>query len=234
MVSALESKGLVRKLAEPNLVALSGDTASFLAGGEFPVPVVQPGSGTNSISVQFKRFGVELTFMPTVLAHGIINLRLTPSVSELDFTQGVQISGFQIPSLTKREARTTVELRDGQSFAIAGLLQATNKGDISQLPWIGSVPVLGALFRSTGYQKNETDLVIIVTPHLVQPGAPGDRLASPLDSRLPGNDVDKFLMGQLERKKEYADYVTSGGGVNGPYGHIIQIEHGANGPVYKR
>lgn len=235
MLSALETKGLVRKLAEPNLVALSGDTASFLAGGEFPVPVLQnAGAGTNSITVLFKRFGVELTFMPTVLAHGIINLRLTPSVSELDFTQGVQISGFNIPALTKREANTTIELRDGQSFAIAGLLQATNKGDISQLPWIGSVPVLGALFRSTGYQKNETDLVIIVTPHLVQPGAPGDRLASPLDSRLPGNDVDKFLMGQLERKKEYADYVTSGGGVNGPYGHIIQIEHGANGPVYKR
>jgi pilus assembly protein CpaC len=96
------------------------------------------------------------------------------------------------------------------------------------------VPVLGALFRSTGYQKNETDLVIIVTPHLVQPGAPGDRIASPLDSRLPGNDVDKFLMGQLERKKEYADYVTNGGGVNGPYGHIIQIEQGRSGAVYKR
>lgn len=236
MVNALESKGLVRKLAEPNLVALSGDTASFLAGGEFPVPVVQPGGGggTNSITVQFKRFGVELTFMPTVLARGLINLRLAPSVSELDFTQGVQISGFQIPSLTKREARTTIELRDGQSFAIAGLLQATNKGDISQLPWIGSVPVLGTLFRSTGYQKNETDLVIIVTPHLVRPAAPGDRLASPLDSRLPGNDVDKFLMGQLERKKDYNDYVTNGGGVNGPYGHIIQIDEGRSGPVYKR
>jgi pilus assembly protein CpaC len=236
MLSALETKGLVRKLAEPNLVALSGDTASFLAGGEFPVPVVQPGGGggTNSITVQFKRFGVELTFMPTVLAHGLINLRLAPSVSELDFTQGIQISGFQIPSLLKREARTTIELRDGQSFAIAGLLQATTRGDISQLPWIGSVPVLGALFRSTGYQKNETDLVIIVTPHLVRPAAPGDRLASPLDSRLPGNDVDKFLMGQLERKKDYNDYVTNGGGVNGPYGHIIQIDEGTSGPVYKR
>jgi pilus assembly protein CpaC len=236
MVNALETKGLVRTLAEPDLVALSGDTASFLAGGEFPVPVAQPGStgGTPLITVDYKRFGVELTFMPTVLANGTINLRLAPSVSELDFTNAVLVSGFRIPALTKREARTTIELRDGQSFAVAGLLQATNRGDISQLPWIGSVPILGTLFRSTGYQQNETDLVIIVTPHLVQPAAPGQQVASPLDSRLPGNDVDAFLMGQLERKKKVADYVSSGGDVQGPYGHIIQLEQGSDEPVFKR
>jgi pilus assembly protein CpaC len=236
MVTALETKGLIRRLAEPDLVALSGDTASFLAGGEFPVPVVQPGStGTAPlITVDYKRFGVELTFMPTVLANGIVNLRLAPSVSELDFTNAVIVSGFQIPALTKREARTTIELRDGQSFAIAGLLQADNRGDISQLPWIGSVPILGTLFRSTGYQQDETDLVVIVTPHLVRPAAPGEQIASPLDSRLPGNDVDAFLMGQLERKKKVADYVSSGGDVQGPYGHMIQLEQGSNDPVFKR
>jgi pilus assembly protein CpaC len=236
MIAALETKDLLRSLAEPDLIALSGDTASFLAGGEFPYPTVQPGStGTAPvITTQFKPFGVELSFTPTVLSNGIINLRLVPSVSELNFAQAVQISGFLVPSLTKREARTTIELRDGQSFAIAGLLQAQNKGNISQIPWLGSVPVLGALFRSTGYQQNETDLVIIVTPHLVRPAAPGQQLASPLDSRLPGNDVDVFLNGQFERKKEYRDYVTSGGDVQGPYGHMIQVDQGPSGPVFKR
>jgi len=235
MVNALETKGLVRRLAEPDLVALSGDTASFLAGGEYPVPVAQSNtSGFPTITVQYRPFGVELTFMPTVLSNGVINLRLAPSVSELDFVNAVRVSGFDIPSLSKRQAKTTIELRDGQSFAIAGLLQNTSRGDISQLPWIGSVPVLGALFRSAGYVQNETDLVIIVTPHLVRPAAPGQQLASPLDTpNLPGNDVDVFLMGQLERKK-LTEYVTSGGDVQGPYGHIIEIEHAPNTRVVKR
>jgi pilus assembly protein CpaC len=228
MVNALESKGLVRKLAEPDLVALSGDTASFLAGGEFPIPIAQNNAaGVPTITVDYKPFGVELTFMPTVLANGIINLRLAPSVSELDFVNAVRISGFDIPALSKRQAKTTIELRDGQSFAIAGLLQNSSRGDISQLPWIGSVPVLGTLFRSSGYLQNETDLVIIVTPHLVKPAAPGEQLASPLDSSLPGNDPDVFLMGQLERKK-LTEYVVSGGDIQGPYGHIIEIEHAAD------
>ena len=230
LITALETKGLVRRLAEPDLVALSGDTAAFLAGGEFPVPIAQPGSGgTSTITVEFKPFGVQLTFMPTVLANGIINLRLAPSVSELDFANAVQISGFTIPSLTKREARTTIELRDGQSFAIAGLLQAENRRDISQLPWIGSVPVLGALFRSPSYRDSETELVVIVTPQLVRPAAPGDKIASPLDERIPSNDVDFFLMGQMELRKKYNDYVTTGGGLQGPYGHMIVGTQGAQG-----
>ncbi|MFI5015824.1 MAG: type II and III secretion system protein family protein, partial [Hyphomicrobiales bacterium] len=138
LVTALESKGVVRRLAEPDLIALSGDTASFLAGGEFPVPVVQSNAGSApTVTVEYKPFGVQLSFMPTVLANGLINLRLAPSVSEIDATNAVQVSGFSIPALTTREARTTVELRDGQSFAIAGLLQTTNVEDISQLPWIG-------------------------------------------------------------------------------------------------
>jgi pilus assembly protein CpaC len=223
-LSALETKGLIRRLAEPDLVALSGDAASFLAGGEFPVPVAQASSGVGVpiVTVQWKPFGVQLTFEPTVLAGGVINLRLAPSVSELDFANAVQISGFTVPSLTKREARTTIELRDGQSFAIAGLLQAINRRDVQQLPWIGSVPVLGALFRSASYQKDETDLVVIVTPHLVAPSVPGQRLASPLDNYIPTNDVDFFLMGEIEQKKKFRDYITSGGDIQGPYGHMIR------------
>ncbi|MGY4602853.1 pilus assembly protein CpaC [Bradyrhizobium sp. USDA 4474] len=221
-VQALEEKGLVRRLAEPNLMALSGDAARFLAGGEFPVPVASnTTNGFPTVTIEFKKFGVELAFVPTVLSRGVINLRVEPSVSELDFTNAVQIQGTTVPALTSRNARTTVELRDGQSFAIAGLLQTRNTQDVQQLPWIGSVPVLGALFRSASYQQKETDLVIIVTPRLVAPAVPGQQLASPLDSRLPANDVDFFLNGQMEVKKRYNDYVNSGGDLKGPYGHII-------------
>lgn len=223
LITALETKGLVRRLAEPNLIALSGDAARFLAGGEFPVPVASAATAgaLPTVTIEFKKFGVELGFVPTVLSRGTINLRVEPSVSELDFTNAVSIAGTTIPALTRRDARTTVELRDGQSFAIAGLLQTRNVQDVSQLPWIGSVPVLGTLFRSSSYQQHETDLVIIVTPRLVAPAAPGQQLATPLDSRLPANDVDFFLNGQMEVRKRYTDYVNSGGDVKGPYGHII-------------
>jgi pilus assembly protein CpaC len=223
LLTALETKGLVRRLAEPDLIALSGDTASFLAGGEYPVPVVQPGGtgGIPVISVQYQPFGVQLAFTPTVLENGIINLRLAPSVSELNFAIAVNANGFNIPSLDKREARTTVELRDGQSFSIAGLLQTDNRRNVSQLPWIGSVPVLGALFSSKSYVAQDTDLVVIVTPHLVAPAVPGQRLATPLDNAMPSNDVDFFLMGEMEQRKAFRDYLTSGGNIQGPYGHII-------------
>ncbi|MBR1245121.1 type II and III secretion system protein family protein [Bradyrhizobium sp. AUGA SZCCT0274] len=227
LVTALEKKNVLRRLAEPNLMALSGDAARFLAGGEFPVPVASTAGTAGlvpTVTIEFKKFGVELAFVPTVLSRGVINLRVEPSVSELDFTNAVQIAGTIIPALTRRDARTTVELRDGQSFAIAGLLQTRNRQDVSQLPWIGSVPVLGTLFRSSSYQQQETDLVIIVTPRLVAPAVPGQQLASPLDSRLPANDVDFFLNGQMEVKKRYNDYVNSGGEVKGPYGHIIAPE----------
>jgi pilus assembly protein CpaC len=230
LVTALEQKGLVRRLAEPNLIALSGDAARFLAGGEFPVPIPTTSSGGfPTISIEYKKFGVELAFVPTVLSRGTVNLRVEPSVSELDFANAVTIQGTTVPALTRRDARTTVELRDGQSFAIAGLLQTRNRQDVSQVPWIGSVPVLGTLFRSSSYQQEETDLVIIVTPRLVVPEVPGQQLASPLDSRLPANDVDFFLNGQMEVRKRYNDYVNSGGEVKGPYGHIIVPQLG--GPV---
>lgn len=223
LITALETKGLARRLAEPNLTTLSGDAARFLAGGEFPVPIASTAvaGALPTVTIDYKKFGVELAFVPTVLSRGVINLRVEPSVSELDFANAVTIAGTTIPSLTRRDARTTVELRDGQSFAIAGLLQTRNQQDVSQLPWIGSVPVLGALFSSKSYQQQETDLVIIVTPRLVAPAAPGQQLASPLDSRLPANDVDFFLNGQMEVRKRYDDYVNSGGEVKGPYGHII-------------
>ena len=195
IINALEQKGLARSLAEPNLVALSGDTASFLAGGEFPVPV--PGA-LGQVTIDYKRYGVGLAFTPTVLGSGLINMKIEPEVSQLDHSNPVQVAGISIPPLIVRRASTTVELRDGQSFVIGGLLQSDGKNSISQLPWLGDVPVLGALFRSAQYQKNETDLAIIVTPRLVRPARPGDVIKTPLDGSLPANDADLFLMGKTE------------------------------------
>ena len=226
LISALESKGLLRTLAEPNLVALSGDTARFLAGGEFPVPIAvatTTGAGVTP-TIQFKKFGVSLAFVPTVLRRNVINLRISPEVSELDYSNAVTISGTTIPSLITRNAQTTVELRDGQSFAIAGLLQTSNQRQIAQLPWIGSVPVIGSLFRSSTFLNKESDLIIMVTPHLVRPATPLEHLATPLDQRLPSNDVDFFLNGKTEVAKRYFKYVTSGGNVHGPYGYIIATD----------
>jgi pilus assembly protein CpaC len=234
LVTALENQGLIRRLAEPTLAALSGDTAQFLAGGEFPVPIAATSAnGIVTPTIEFKPFGVRLSFTPTVLAHGTINLRITPEVSELDFAQAVTISGTTVPSLVKRDATTTIELRDGQSFAIAGLLQANDTRLRSQFPWLGSVPVLGALFSSMHYQKHETDLVIIVTPHLVQPAVPGQQLATPLDQRLSSNDIDFFVFGQSEVRKKYDAYETVNG-LQGPYGHIIPIDPGPAGPARGR
>ncbi len=195
IVQALEERGLARRLAEPNLIALSGDTASFLAGGEFPFPV---GRDNDQITIEFKKFGVGLAFTPTVLANGLINLKIEPEVSEIDPNNTLRVNDTEIPSLITRRTKTTVELRDGQSFAIAGLLQSTNTKGIRQLPWIGRVPVLGALMRSASYEKNETELVIIVTPRLVRPAVPGEKLLTPFDKSVASNDVDFFLRGKME------------------------------------
>ena len=194
-INALEQKGMARSLAEPNLVALSGDTASFLAGGEFPVPV--PGA-LGQVTIEYKRYGVGLAFTPTVLGGGLINMKIEPEVSQLDTSHPVQVAGISIPPLIVRRASTTVELRDGQSFVIGGLLQSNGQNALQQLPWLGDLPVLGALFRSASYQKNETDLAIIVTPRLVRPARPGDVLKTPLDTSLPVNDADLFLLGKTE------------------------------------
>jgi pilus assembly protein CpaC len=195
IVNSLEQKGLARSLAEPNLVALSGDTASFLAGGEYPVPV--PGA-LGQVTIDYKRYGVGLAFTPTVLSDGLINMKIEPEVSQLDTSHPVTVAGISVPPLIVRRASTTVELRDGQSFVIGGLLQSVGQSAISQLPWLGDVPVLGSLFRSTSYQRNETDLAIIVTPRLVRPARPGDVIKTPLDNSLAPNDVDLFLMGKTE------------------------------------
>jgi pilus assembly protein CpaC len=226
-LNALEQKGLVRNLAQPNLVALSGDTASFLAGGEYPIPV--PGS-LGQVTIEYKKYGVGLAFTPTVLKNGQINMVIKPNVSQLDPAHSVSIAGgLSVPALTVREASTTVELRDGQSFMLGGLLQNDSQTSQDQLPWLGDVPVLGALFRSAEYQKNETDLVIMVTPHVVRPLRPTDPVHTPLDGTLPGNDVDFFLMGQAEVSPALARLAV--GAINRPYvGHILDLPK--NGGVY--
>ncbi len=196
LINALEQKGLARSLAEPNLVALSGDTASFLAGGEYPIPVA---GNYGQITVAYKKYGVSLAFTPTVLNRGLINMKIVPEVSQIDTLHAVAVAnGVSVPALIVRRASTTVELRDGQSFVIGGLLQTVNRNQVDQLPWLGSMPVLGTLFSSKSYQKNQTDLAIIVTPHLVRPTRPGDVVKTPMDGTLPPNDVDFFLNGKME------------------------------------
>ena len=207
-VNALEQKGIARSLAEPNLVALSGDTASFLAGGEYPIPVA---GQLGQITVDYKKYGIGLAFTPTVLSRGLINMKIEPEVSQIDTDPSHSVSivgGISIPALTVRRASTTIELRDGQSFVIGGLLQTNNKNNIDQLPWLGSVPVLGALFSSKHYQKNKTDLVIIVTPHIVRPARPGDVVKAPTDDSLPPNDADFFLLGKTELTHKQAQRLT--------------------------
>ena len=161
-----ETDGLVTTLAEPNLTALSGETASFLAGGEFPVPISQ---SLGSITIEYKQYGVGLAFTPFVLADGRISMRVRPEVSELSNEGTIRLNGFNVPALTTRRAETTVELGSGQSFMIAGLLRNANTNDVTKAPFLGDIPILGALFRSTKYRRSETELVIIVTPYLVRP-----------------------------------------------------------------
>ena len=223
-INALEEKGLIRSLAQPNLVALSGDTASFLAGGEYPIPVPQ---ALGIVTIDYKKYGVGLAFTPTVLRDGLINLKIEPEVSELDYSHPVLIQGTSIPPLIVRRASTTIELRDGQSFVLGGLLQNKSQNVQEQLPWLGDVPVLGALFRSASYQKQETDLAIIVTPRLVRPTRPGDLVKTPLDNTLPANDIDFFLMGKAEVTP--ADVRLAVGHQRPFVGHIIDLrKEGAN------
>ncbi|TDV11677.1 type II and III secretion system protein family protein [Paraburkholderia caballeronis] len=187
MLDALHQEQLLTVLAEPNLVALSGQTASFLAGGEFPIPVSQT---NGAIDVEFKQFGVKLDFTPTVLNDHRISLKVRPEVSQIDTSVSVNTNGVTIPGLSVRRADTTVELASGQSFAIAGLLQNNTTDVVSQLPGLGSIPILGKLFSSTNYQNNKTELVIIVTPYLVQPTDPAN-LRSPLQSVVqPVRDIE--------------------------------------------
>lgn len=193
LLEALESKGMVRTLAEPNLTALSGQQAKFLAGGEYPIPVVD---GTNGgISIEYKPFGVEMAFTPRVVDGDLINLEIAASVSAIDTSVTMSNGSFSVNAFKKRETSTTVEMRDGESFAIAGLLQDDFNDLNDQIPWLGDVPVLGALFRSTSFERKQSELVIIVTPHLVQPTR-GEALALPTDRvRLP-SEKELFLFGK--------------------------------------
>jgi pilus assembly protein CpaC len=224
MINALEQQGVARRLAEPNLVALSGDTASFLAGGEYPIPV----AGTlGQITLEYKKYGVGLAFTPSVLSHGLINLKIEPEVSELDLNNAVTIAnGITVPGLIVRRASTTVELRDGQSFAIGGLLQSTNTTQVEQLPWLGSIPVLGTLLSSKSYQKKETDLVIIVTPRLVHPARPGDVIKTPADKTSPPSDIDFFLMGKSEIPKKLPKPGPTAVVATPVSGHMLEISSG--------
>ena len=204
ILNALETKGQSRTLAKPTLVALSGERASFLAGGEFPIPVAQSGGGTAgnpAITVEFKTFGVSLAFTPTVLTDSTINMIVEPEVSEIDPSASLTLNGITIPGLRTRRVSTTLELRDGESFAIAGLLQHDTKVNISQLPILGSIPIIGSLFRSTRYQKGETELLIIVTPHLVAPIRP-NQVRLPTDRVAEPNQAKTFLLGQPYEQRE--------------------------------
>jgi len=194
LIDALDDQGLITVLAEPNLTAISGKAATFLAGGEFPIIV--PGQN-NQTTVDFKKFGVQLGFTPTIVGVDRISLHVAPEVSQLSNTGAVQIAGFQIPALTTRRAETTVELGSGQSFAIAGLMQNNITHDLNKFPGLGDVPVLGALFRSDRFQRNESELVIIVTPYLVRPVS--TQLATPADGFVPPTDTDRLLRGELYR-----------------------------------
>jgi pilus assembly protein CpaC len=173
VIRALQNKGLFQSLAEPNLIALNGKEASFLAGGEYPYPVVQPGGGSNAVTIMFKEFGVRLTFTPTVLANDLINLKVRPEVSSLDFSNAVTLEGFRVPALSTRRTDTEVELQNGQTFAIAGLMNNTMNNSIQKIPGIGDIPILGLLFKSRAYQKNQTELVVMITPTIVRRGATG-------------------------------------------------------------
>lgn len=221
LISALESRNLARRLAEPNLTALSGESANFQAGGEVPVQTCQGTLADRDCSVTYRDFGVKLDFTPTVLDDGLINLLIAPEVSEID--PSISVDGN--PGFVTRRAKTSVELRDGQSFAVAGLLQSLNAKTTSQLPWAGDIPVIGTLFRSSAFQKKESDLVIIVTPRLVRPVGTREQLQTPLDDPISSNEPEFFLLGRQEVSKKSLDVQY-----NGVYGHIIdlpQVDHGA-------
>lgn len=197
VIDALEEEGLVSILVEPNLTARSGETASFLSGGEFPIPVNQM---LNNVVIEFKRFGVALDFTPTVLEGGRISLKVRPEVSELNDAASVEIQSIRVPGLSVRRAETTVDLASGQSFAIAGLLRANASNNVRAVPLLGDIPILGALFRSTRFQRQESELVIIVTPYLVEPAASPADLAIPNTAVTAASDVGRLLGGRVVKR----------------------------------
>ena len=216
LIDALREDNLIKVLAEPTLITLSGQPASFLAGGEFPVPVPQ---GLGTVGIEYKEFGVGLLFTPIVLSEDKINIEVTPEVSELDFSNAIRLSGFVTPGIRTRRISTTVELGDGQSFAIAGLLSESIRADVTKYPLLGDIPILGTLFQSKSFQKSETELVIIVTPHLVKPIELAKQ-SLPTDFYVEPNDFEFYLNGAIEGKpKVRSAPVTQG--LDGEFGYSM-------------
>ncbi|SMF12634.1 pilus assembly protein CpaC [Tistlia consotensis] len=215
LIDALASEGLVSVLAEPNLTAMSGETASFLAGGEFPIPIT---NSNGDVSVEYRQFGVSLNFTPTLVGNGRVNLRVRPEVSQLSTAGAVRVNNLEIPAIATRRAETTVELGSGQSFAIAGLLRNDVNSSVSKYPFLGDLPVLGALFRSSTFQADESELVIIVTPYLVRP-SDARRLAAPTDGYTRPSDVDLILKGKVQGQPSAAAK-NDVGPVKGPVGAV--------------
>jgi pilus assembly protein CpaC len=219
-IDALKEEGLLKVLAEPTLITLSGKTANFLAGGEFPIPVPQSsGGGGTTITIEYKPFGVGLNFTPTVLSNKKINMQVTPEVSELDFSNALTTGGFVVPSITTRRVSTVIELADGQSFAIAGLLKDDVRQIVSKFPLLGDIPILGALFRSTSFRKNESELIVIVTPHLVKP-LDMAKQTLPTDQYVEPSDLEFYLLGSMEGRGK-PNPAKKGSGLEGQFGHIL-------------
>ena len=221
MLQALENNGLARILSEPNLTALSGQQANFLAGGEYPIPIVD---GDGGIGIEYKPFGVELNFTPRVVDGDVINLQLTTAVSGIDSSISIQNDGFSVNGFRRRESSTTVEMRDGESFAIAGLLQDDFRDLDGQVPWLGDIPVLGALFRSAEYKREQTELVIIITPHLVT-ATRGEALALPTDRIRPPTESELFLFGRTaagNRPQTGAAGEVAKQDFGGSYGYVME------------
>jgi pilus assembly protein CpaC len=223
VIDALDNHGLVTVLAEPNLTAISGEPASFLAGGEFPIPVP---AGQGLVGIDWKKFGVSLNFVATLASDDRINLHVMPEVSELSNVGAITIDGVSVPALTKRTAETTIELASGQSFAIAGLLQNNVTQNINKFPWLGDIPVLGQLFRSEAFQRNESELVIIVTPYIVHPIATAARAMSPTDGFVPTTDAQLVFHANENQRgptpTRAAPQRSGGAGLVGPVGFDLE------------
>jgi pilus assembly protein CpaC len=229
-IDALQEQSLAKVLAKPTLVALNGQEAAFLAGGEFPIPVPQ---AFGLVTIQFKKFGVGLVFTPNILDSKHISLTVAPEVSELDFSNALRTQGFTVPAISTRRAMTTIELADGQSFAIGGLLRDNVRTDVKRFPFLGDIPILGALFRSTSFQKDETELLIIVTPHLVKP-LDMTAMTLPTDYYVEPNDFEFYLRGMAEKggfggklgqkspsAEVLSNRVTKLSAMEGQVGHIV-------------
>ena len=220
-IDALETKGFAKTLSEPNLVALSGNEANFLAGGEVPIPVV---GDDGEVTVSFKPVGVNVNFLPQVLDNDLINISVSAEVSQVDPALSTNNGGIEIIGFQTRRATTTVELRDGQAFAIAGLLQENFEDTISQVPWLGDIPVLGTLFRSSNFQRGESELVIFVSVHLVTPVDSADQLALPTDRIAIPNEAELFLLGRTSGRGAIGGSGSGleNAGFDGDYGYVVE------------